>query len=154
MILQFFKKDFRFQKTYLRVKVMKMLKIFSIYLMKVCQSLKQIALLLPFFRGTYVLSIEFKIQPARISVFLYLNKNQLTLCCKSCWKDQPFLFCLFDESPRLFISTLTMRPWKFKTLRGSLKNNQKKARFYSYHSCMELFLSIFHVSIINNNLTI
>lgn len=84
MILQLFEKDFRFQKTYLRVKVMKMLKIFSIYLMKVCQSLKQIALLLPFFRGTYVLSIEFKIQPARISVFLYLNKNQLTLCCKSC----------------------------------------------------------------------
>ena len=42
--------------------------------------------------------LPFKMKPLRKSVFLCYGKNQLKLCHKSFWKEQPFILCLFDES--------------------------------------------------------
>ena len=92
---------FLFQKIFFKVRVMKTFTISSDCQIKTCRSLKRRAILkslVPFFRRIYALSVGFKMKPLRQSVFLCEDKNQITFCCITCWKDQRFNFCLFDES--------------------------------------------------------
>ena len=49
------------------------------------------------FRRTYALSVGFEMKPLRKSVFK--RQKQLRFYCRTCCKEQPFIFCLFSESP-------------------------------------------------------
>ena len=75
------------QKTCFEIKILKTFKIPSDCYISLCRSLNGRAILqMP---GTVL-----------------QRKNHLTFCCKICWKKQPSIFCLLDETPCLSICTL------------------------------------------------
>ena len=87
----FLKRVCIFQKIYFKVKVLKSFKISSDCHIKACQSLKWRAILkIPstIFRRTYALSVGFKMKPLRKSVFLCVDKDQLSFCQKPCWNAE------------------------------------------------------------------
>ena len=92
----FWKKAFIFQKIYFKVKVMKTFKISFDFHVKTYRSLngglswKSRVL---FLRRAYALSVYFKFW-------------KLKICRKTCWKEQPFVFCFLEESPHTSICTL------------------------------------------------
>ena len=48
-----------------------------------------------YFENVNTLSVDFKMKPQRKSVFHCKDKNQPKLCCKTCWKEQPFIFTVY-----------------------------------------------------------
>ena len=46
------------------------------------------------FRRTYDFSVGFKMKPIRKNFSLCEYKNQLRFYLKTCWNEQPFIFCL------------------------------------------------------------
>ena len=51
--------------------------------------------LLPFFTRTYALSVGFKMKPLRKRFSSVKKKNQPKFCCKTCCKEQPFIFAVY-----------------------------------------------------------
>ena len=70
--------------------------------------------------------------PLRISVFLYEDKNQHTFCCKICWKEQPYIFCLFDKLLCVNICTLNMRQCNYKFLIGCVNKKSLYIKFSNW----------------------
>ena len=86
------------------------------------------------FRKTYVLSVGFKLKLPRKSVSLCWDKNQFKFCRKTCWKEQPSLFCLFDQSPFSNICIISLYSTNtFDDDRSSLIYN--KSAKHKPHEC-------------------
>ena len=72
--------------------------------------------LIPFFRGSYPLPVDFKNETSANKCFLVLGKNQLTFCRNICGKKQQFPLCQFDELPGIICTFIDMRRWNYETL--------------------------------------
>ena len=98
----FLKKVEDFQKMYFKVTALKMFKISSVCRIKICRSLKRRAILkIPstVFQKNLCSFCWLQNEISKKKRFPVLRQNQLKFCCKSCWKEQPFMFCLFNKSP-------------------------------------------------------
>ena len=72
---------------------------------------------------------------------LKIHKKQLNFCCKTCWKEQPFIFCKLDESPFSNDPTVwyvTMKCIKLNWLRKYMKKIRSSQVSISINSCTEL----------------
>ena len=65
--------------------------------------------LVPFFKKTYTLFVGFKMKPLRKSVFHFKNKSQPNFSCKTCWKEQQFIFTAYLMNHIFQISALLIR---------------------------------------------
>ena len=77
----------------------------------------------------------------RKSIFLCLEKNQLKFCRKTCWKEQPFIFCLFDKPPFSNICSFwngTMKSVELNWLCKHMKNVRSSQASISINSFTEL----------------
>ena len=109
----FLKKFFVFQKISFKVKVLKTFKIATDFHIKICWSLNGGLFrksLVPFFRRTYALSVNFKVKPLWKSAFQCQDKNQLKFCRKTCWKEQPLVFTLYLMN-HLFQTSVFFNMW-------------------------------------------
>ena len=91
----FLKKVFIFQKICFKVKVLKTFKIFSDCHIDLSNWGLFWKSLVPFFRGTYTLSVGSKMKPLRKSACQCYEKNQFTFYRKTCWKEQPSIFTAY-----------------------------------------------------------
>ena len=89
-MLQLFEKVLRFPKICFQIKVLKTFKVSTDCHIKTYRSLKQRASLehlATFFSRSNALYVGFKMKP--------LRQNQLKVCRKTCWKEQPFIFSFY-----------------------------------------------------------
>ena len=78
-----------FQNVFCKVKVLNTIKISSDFHIKSCHYLK---------RRAIALSVSFKMKALSQSVFLCWDKNQLKFFRRCFWIEQPFIFCLLNQS--------------------------------------------------------
>ena len=98
VVLQFFEKSFLFpENLILKLKYWKRSK-FSLIVTQKHVNLSNRGLFwksLVLSRRTHALSVGFKMKPQRKIVFQCWDKKQLKFCCKTCWKEQPFIFTVY-----------------------------------------------------------
>ena len=98
----FLKKVFSFQKIRFKVKVSKAFVFSSGCHINTCQSFKcRTVLKIPCTVLWKNLCYFCWMKPLKKALFSLLKQKPPQICRKTCWKEQPFIFCLLDESPFL-----------------------------------------------------